>query len=163
MGEKRRRSVTKTSILAILVVAVFAAAVAYVWSSYGSNRALTLAAAGVIVFALAWLIVTLVSFLTMASAGGKRENDVDEPLTNTQRAVPKRAPILPPDTSGAVGKSAPAADKSAPAASKPDPAPEAGAPTPPPVAAPPPVESAPTADGTTPTPQPGRRRKNPGA
>lgn len=156
MGEKRRRSVTKTSILAILVVAVFAAAVAYVWSSYGSNRALTLAAAGVIVFALAWLIVTLVSFLTMASAGGKRENDVDEPLTNTQRAVPKRAPILPPDTSGAVGKSAPAA-------SKPDPAPEAGAPTPPPVAAPPPVESAPTADGTTPTPQPGRRRKNPGA
>lgn len=89
-GSSRGRS----AVVAVALLALFGAAVAYVWLQYGVNRALTTAVALVAIFALVWLALTVVSLISVWRSKRKRSTIADGPLTNTQRPVARRPPIL---------------------------------------------------------------------
>ncbi len=86
---------SKSSIVAVAVVLLFAASVAYIWTQQGSNSAIMILVAGVLVFALTWIILTLVSFAqVLTSRRPKKFEQSDQPLTNTQREIGKRRPLI---------------------------------------------------------------------
>ncbi|HPU12492.1 MAG TPA: hypothetical protein PLQ19_01715 [Aeromicrobium sp.] len=93
MAAKLPRS--KTSILALTVLILFVASVAYIWTEYGTNRAITLLVAGVAVFALTWLILALVSVLQVFTSKRPKKYEQNEvPLSNTQRDIGDRRPLI---------------------------------------------------------------------
>ena len=93
MAAKLPRS--KTSILALTVLILFVASVAYIWTEYGTNRAITLLVAGVAVFALTWLILALVSVLQVFTSKRPKKYEQNEvPLSNTQRDIGNRRPLI---------------------------------------------------------------------
>ncbi len=135
MAAKLPRS--KTSILALTVLILFVASVAYIWTEYGTNRAITLLVAGVAVFALTWLILALVSVLQVFTSKRPKKYEQNEvPLSNTQRDIGNRRPLIIDHDSE---------NEQQPESAKPS-QPEQ-----------PVSETPPTADGSR---QPGSRRKN---
>ena len=94
MAEGTGRGRNIAIIIAMLVVV--GAASAYIATQHGTNRAIMIVVAVVLVGALAWLVLAIISVATVTSVK-RYEDGSDTTLRNEQRPVPKRAPILSTD------------------------------------------------------------------
>lgn len=89
----RKTGRLKTVVITVAMFLVFAAAAAWIATEYGASRAITVIAAIGLVAALTWIILAVVSIITATKA--HREVEDEGALRNEQRAVPRRAPIMP--------------------------------------------------------------------
>ncbi len=98
MGDTSGR--LKTIAISVALLVVVGASSLYIASEYGTNRAITVLVAVALIAGLTWLILTIVSIV---AATGVRRDRSDGALTNEQRPVPRRAPIMP-DAPRATGR-----------------------------------------------------------
>lgn len=98
MGETSGR--LKTIGISLVLLVVVAAASMFIATQYGTSRAITVLVAIALIAGLTWLVLTIVSIV--ATTGVRRDRN-DGTLTNEQRPVPRRAPIMP-DAPRATGR-----------------------------------------------------------